>query len=140
MDRGELGELQGLLLRAVLRGEPLPGGHEPVRFPDLRFVLAGPEVLVLDENLARPPEVEDFPKPVRVVGGEDLRDERPDDDVTYLRFGPAEEADDIVRINLEARIRPREGRQALGLGGLQARFQRVGSSWQLAEPPEFFAM
>lgn len=140
MDRGELGDLQELLLRATLRGEPLPGGHEPLRFPDLGFVLSQPEILVLDENLARPPEVEDAPKPVRVVGSEALEAERPQDDVAYLRFGPAEEVNGGVRINLEARIRSREGRQALGLGGLQARFQRRGQDWQLVEPPQFFAM
>jgi hypothetical protein len=141
VDPADLAELQRLLLGAVLRGDTLPGSGEPLRFPDLGFVLAQPEILVVNENLAGVPELDDPPKPIRVVDRSALEAERRGDDLVYLRFGPAEERDDGVRITLEARIRSgSQARAAMGLGGVLARFERVGSSWQLAEPPQFVAM
>jgi hypothetical protein len=141
MDPADLAELQKLLLGAVLRGDTLPGSGEPLRFPDLGFVLAQPEIVVVDENLAGVPELDDPPKPIRVVDRGSLEAERQRGDLVYLRFGPADESGDGVRISLEARIRSGpEARPAMGLGGVQARFERVGSSWQLAEPPQFVAM
>jgi hypothetical protein len=141
LDLADLAELQRLLLGAVLRGDMLPGSNEPLRFPDLSFVLAQPEILLVDENLAGVPELDDPPKPIRVVSADELEAEREGDDLVYLHFGPADERDDGVRIALEARIRSgREARPAMGLGGVLARFERVGSGWQLAEPPQFVAM
>jgi hypothetical protein len=141
LEPDDLAELQRLLLGAVLRGDMLPGASEPLRFPDLSFVLEQPEIVVVDENLAGVPELDDPPKPIRVVSPDALEAERPEGDLVYLRFGPPDERDDGVRITLEARIRSgRESRPAMGLGGVLARFERVGSSWQLAEPPLFVAM
>jgi hypothetical protein len=137
-----LRELQGLLIGAVLRGEILPGGDQPLSFPDLPFVLREPEVFVLDQNLAGPLTVRDAPKPVRVVSIGALREEaRPRGEVAYLRFGEAETEDDLVRMTLEALVATEDpDRRPMGLAGMSARFERVNGSWKLVEPPVFMAM
>lgn len=136
----DLREVQELLLRAVLRGEMLPGSRDLTAFPDLRFVMDQPEIVLSDENLAGRLGVEDAPRPVRVAPRSELLERGGQEDRVYLRFGPPQSTGDTVMITLEARIVSGDpGRHALGLGGIQVRFQRVGSSWQVVQPPEAFA-
>ena len=137
-----LRQLQAALLKAVLRGEPLPGGDQPVTLPDLAFVLRQPAVFLSDENLAGPISVEGAPRPVRVLSPEELAEEaRGQGDVAYLRFGSAEREGDEVRLTLEARIASGDPqRRALGLSGLQVRFRREGDRWEVAADPASFAM
>jgi hypothetical protein len=137
-----LGHLQETLLRAVLSRGSLPGGRRPVEFPDLSFVLRQPTVLLSNENLARSVSLEGSPVPVRVLSQEAIVEEaRERGDTAYLRFQPAQQEGDAVIVTLEARIAPQDpGVHALGLGGVQVRFQQVDGRWETVNEPRFFAM
>jgi hypothetical protein len=136
-----LGHLQETLLRAVLAKEPLPGGRQPVELPDLSFVLRQPAVLLSKENLARSVSLEALPVPVRVLSPQDIAEEgSTSGDTAYLRFQPAQEEDDTVRLTLQASIVPRDpGLLALGLSGIQVRFQQIEDQWEIVDEPAFFA-
>jgi hypothetical protein len=136
-----LGHLQETLLRAVLAKESLPGGRQPVELPDLSFVLRQPAVLLSNENLARSVSLEALPVPVRVLSPQDIAEEgSTSGDIAYLRFQPAQEEDDTVRLTLQASIVPRDpGLLALGLSGIQVRFQQIEDQWEIVDEPAFFA-
>ncbi len=136
-----LGQLQQTLLQAVLSREFLPGGRQPVEMPDLSFVLRQPTVLLSNENLARSISLEGLPLPVRVLSQQDVVEQaRQSGDLAYLRFQPAQQEDDTVRLTLEARIVPQDpSLHALGLSGIQAKFRRVEGEWETVDEPNFFA-
>jgi len=130
-----------MLLRSVLSREALPGSRQPVEMPDLSFVLRQSPVLLSNENLASSVSLEGLPVPVRVLSQEEIVEEaRERGDTAYLRFQPAQEEGDAVRLTLEARILPQDpGSLALGLSGVQVRFQQADGQWETADEPSFFA-
>jgi hypothetical protein len=136
-----LGHLQETLLRSVLSREALPGGRRPVEMPDLSFVLRQSTVLLSNENLASSVSLEGLPVPVRVLSQEEIVEEaRERGDTAYLRLQPAQEEGDAVRVTLEARIVPQDpGSLALGLSGVQVRFQQADGQWETVDEPRFFA-
>lgn len=137
----ELRSLQKTLLRAVLLSEPLPGGDQPLIIPDLDLILRQPIVVLSDENLAGSLSIEESPKPIRILSQEDLLQEaRLQGDLAYFHFQPPNIDGNAVRLTLEMKIAPRDPSQhTLGLGGVQARFQKI-SQWEVIEEPIFFAM
>jgi hypothetical protein len=136
-----LGQLQETLLRAVLLRDFLPGGRQPVEMPDLSFVLRQPTVLLSNENLARSLSLEELPVPIRIISPEGIVEEaRASGDIAYLRFHPAQEEGEVVRLILEARIVPQDpGLHAVGLSGIQANFRQVEGGWETVDEPLFFA-
>lgn len=141
-DDETLQHLQTLLLGAVLRGEPLPGSDQPVSFPDLSFILRQPAVLLSSENLAGPVSVPGLSSPLRVLDPEELTAESGErGEAAYLRFQPATQAGDTVRLTLEARIAIADpGQTPLGLSAIQAAFEPSGDGWRVANPPAAFAV
>jgi hypothetical protein len=79
------------------------------------------------KNLARSVSLEGLPVPVRILSEKHIVEEvRESGDIAYLRFQPAQQEDDALRVTLEARIVPQDpGVHALGLGEIQVRLQRV---------------
>ena len=133
----DLGELQGILLEAVLGRGVLPGSERPLLLPDLDFVLQQEgSAVISDENLLGEWAEE---SQVRVLTAEEIRREAEQrGQVGYLRFQPAEVQGDSVRLTLEGRI-ARAGEQDAGLSGVQATFVLRDGQWRLEEEPAFFA-
>jgi hypothetical protein len=143
VDDEVIGQLQEMLLRALLLNEPLPGSRRLVEFPDLSFILSQPTVIVLDENLAGSVSIEALPIPIRILSREDLLDEdaaQTQGYTAYLRFQPAKIEDNTVGLTLQAGIVPDDPSQhALGLSGIQVKFQKIGGQWRASDEPIFFA-
>lgn len=136
-----LRQLQETLLKAILLKERLPGGNQPIMFPDLSFILGQPTIVLVDENLAGPVTIEQPPKPIRIMSREDLLLEaRTKGDIAYLLFRPPQGEDKSVKLTLEAKIAPCDPTQlTLGLSGVQVKFQKVTGQWEAIEEPAFFA-
>jgi hypothetical protein len=136
-----LGHLQKTLLIAVLSRGFLPGGKQPLELPDLSFVLHQPTVLLSNENLARSVSLEGFSVPVRVLAPEQVVEEaRSSGDTAYLHFGAAQEEGETVGLTLQAKIVPQDpDLRALGLSGVQVRFQQAEGRWEAVDEPIFFA-
>jgi hypothetical protein len=137
----DLRNLQELLLKAVVFGEPLPGRAEPVRFPDISFIARQPAIWLVNENLAAPILPEETRRPVRILSSEALHAEaRTQGDITYLRFQPPETTRDVILLTLEARIAVgKPGQPMLGLSSIHVKFQRVGGRWEAADAPVYSA-
>jgi len=136
-----LGQLQELLLNAILLGQELPGIDQSVRFPDLPFLLRESTVTLIDENLANSVSAEEILVPVRILSLEALLEEaHAQGDIAYLRFQPLEIEGDTVRLTLEAKVCPHDPNQSvLGLSGIQVTFQKVSGNWQVAKEPILFS-
>lgn len=141
LSQEEIGELQGILLTAILSSQPLPGTDKPVNFPDLAMILAQANVTLADENLGGDVQVKGSPKAVQILSSDELREQaRTGGDLTYLHFQPPEVGDDTVGLTLEGRIIPRNPDQrALGLSTIQIRFHKVGGHWLVQGDPMFSA-
>ena len=125
-------QLQEMMLRAVLLGQPLPGANQPLRLPDLEFVTRHPYIYLLDPVL-----LNDSPKPLRIVSLETLRQEAQEmGNIVYLQFHVGEVSDSSVNLRLEARIATGDANQhELGLSSVSVKFSKVGDEWQMVEPP-----
>ena len=136
-----LGQLQELLLKAVLLGQKLPGLNQVVQFPDLPFLLQESTVTLIDENLANSVTITKITVSVRILSQEALLEEAHEEgDIAYLRFQPPEMEDNTVRLTLEARICPQNPNQpVLGLSGIQVTFHRILGIWQVVDEPILFS-
>ena len=136
-----LGQLQELLLKAVLLGQKLPGLNQVVQFPDLPFLLQESTVTLIDENLANSVSAEGVLVPVRILSLEALlKEAHAQGNIAYLRFQPLEIEDDTVRLTLEAKICTHDPNQPiLGLSGIQVTFQRISGDWQVVNEPVLFS-
>ena len=137
----ELRYLAEAMLRAIVSGEPLPGRDEPIRFPDLAFVLNQPNVIVVNENLPGFPPSLKLSKPVQIVPRQLLHQQARDaGDVTYLQLRPPQVKGDTVQLTLEAKIAAADPhRPSLGLSSLQVTFKKVGGKWQALNEDRSFA-
>lgn len=137
----DLGILQEKLLRAVVFSETLPGGDQPLLFPDLHFILSQEIIFLSEDNLASTFNIAEFQMPMRVMSQSDLQQKASlQGDLVYLRFQPPAVEENIVRLTLEMKLIPRNpDQQVLGFGGVQARFQK-NSRWEIIEEPILFAM
>lgn len=124
----QIGELQQSVLRAVLSRAPLPGGGEPVSFPDLQFVTAGGTAMVLDENFHGAAESGEG---IRVVSRDELAREAGErGQVGYLRFQPPTVDGREVRLTLEAHLAGTDpAERAAGLAGMQFVLRDEGGRW-----------
>ena len=140
-DPETLRRLQTLLLRSVLLGEPLPGGDAAIALPDLDFVRRQDGILLSSEHLAAPIALADLPEPLRVLAPEAIAAAASrQGDVAYLRFRPATQEGDTVRLTLEAALATAAPeRRSLGLSGVQVAFRRDDRDWRIADPPAAFA-
>jgi hypothetical protein len=135
-----LRRLQEALLRALLLGVPLPGSERPVRFPDLPFILRQPYVLLVDDNLAGPISIDEWPHPIRILPRETLMQEaRTKGELTYLQFKLPVVREDAIELTLEARLAPHFRQGALGLSSIHAKFRNIAGEWQVAGDPVFSA-
>lgn len=137
----DIGHMQEKIIRAVLLSQPLLGGSQPIRFPDLSFVLKLPSIFLSDRNLMYQISLQEFPKPLRVFSPEAIQKEAEKaGDIAYLQFQPPKCEGNTILLTLEAKIAPKNsGQQILGLSGVQVRFQKVGDHWEVIEEPVFFA-
>jgi hypothetical protein len=134
-------KLQETLLKAVLLGHPLPGNTQPVRFPDLAFVVRQPAVFLLDSNLSGPILIKESPRAIRILSTEALLQEsQKHGEITYLQFQAPEVMDDAVRLTLEARIATRDpNQQKLGLSNIHVKFSKIADEWKVLEEPVYSA-
>jgi hypothetical protein len=134
-------QLQEMLLRAVLLGQPLPGYDQPVRIPDLEFITRQPDIYLVDQNLAGPITLPDAPKPLRIVSAETLQQEAQiKGNIAYLQFHVTEAADSSIRLRLETRIATAEpNRGELGLSSIDVTFSKVGNEWRVVDAPIYSA-
>lgn len=125
---GVVAELQRAVLRAVLSRAPLPGGTDPVAFPDLQFVAAQGRALVLDENFASDAGTD---LPVQVVSRQELAREAGErGQVGYLHFRPPSVHGGEVRLTLQAALATGEPDQRqTGLSGMQFVMREEGGRW-----------
>jgi hypothetical protein len=136
-----LSHLQETLLKAVLLGEPLPGWKQPIRFPDLSFMLGHPAIFLLDTNLPGPIRIEGYSKPIRILSEKEiLQESHQRGDIAYFQFQPPEGTDDPIRLTLEARIASRDpGQRVLGLSNIQVTFSKSPEGWKAVEGPVYSA-
>jgi hypothetical protein len=128
----ELADVQQSVLKAVLLGEPLPGGGS-AQLADLAFILGHRKINLLDENLAGPMSIKGLPKPLRVVSLEEIRREADtQDNVAYLRFLPPRAAEDGgIWVTLEGRLATSDKRQTpMGLSSIQVKLRKTGTGWE----------
>ena len=136
-----LGQLQGMMLEAILTASPLPGHSRPLDLPDLPLVLGQPAVVLSSENLGGPISVKGAAKPLYILAEEAIveRAQR-EGDLNYLRFQPPHRIEGGVLLTLQISIAPRvPGSPVLGLSGVQVTFHRSGRRWQAAEETAAFA-
>jgi len=136
-----LGQLQGMMLKAVLTASPLPGHSRPLDLPDLSLVLGQPAVVLSSENLGGPITVEGAAKPLYILPEEAILERaQREGDLNYLRFQPPHRIKGGVLLTLQISIAPRvPGSPVLGLSGVQVTFYRSGRRWQAAEETAAFA-
>ncbi|MBW4450574.1 MAG: hypothetical protein KME38_28040 [Spirirestis rafaelensis WJT71-NPBG6] len=136
-----LGQLQELVLKAILLGQRLPGIDQSVRFPDLPFLLQKSTVTLIDENLANSVSIAEISVPVRILPQEALLEKAHEQgDIAYLRFQPPGIEDNVVRLTLKADICPQDSSQpVLGLSGIQVTFQKISGNWQVVNEPILFS-
>jgi hypothetical protein len=136
-----LGQLQELLLKAILLGQKLPGLDRSIQFPDLPFLLQESTITLIDENLKNSISFAEVPIPIRILSQQALLEEaHTQGDIAYLRFQPSEIEGDTVRLTLEAKVYPHDPNQSvLGLSGIQVTFQRVSGNWQVFREPILFS-
>lgn len=137
----ELLSLQELIVKAILLGQPLPGRTQPIRFPDLSFIVSQQSIFLVDENLFGQISLDKSPRPIRIISVEDLRQESQyRGDIAYLRFQPPEVSDDEVQMTIEAKIATRDpNKLTLGLSNFQVKFVKVEGEWKVVEDPVFSA-
>jgi hypothetical protein len=141
LPESELLHLAEMMLRAIVSGEPLPGCDQPIRFPDLAFVLNQPNVMVVNENILGFPTNLNLSKPVQIVSRQSLLRQAGElGDIYYLHFRRPQIKGDTVQLTLEAKIAPRDPHQPLlGLSGLQVTFKKVDGKWQALGEDRSFA-
>lgn len=141
LSHAELARLQHSMLKAALTEEPLAGASEPLRLPDLSFVLREGKLLLSAENLAHGIELNDLPVAVSIISPDDLQKHaRTHGDVAYLRFAQPEQAGKSVRLALEGKILSGEARrQALGLSSVQVEFRKANGEWLATGEPTALA-
>jgi hypothetical protein len=128
-----LARLQRSLLEAILLDRPLPGAGRAPAFGDRAFLLARPTIALLEENLAHGLSLDNLPRPVRRLSGDELFEEaRREGDVPYLRFSTPEPVDEGVRLTLAAVIATADPeRKVLGLSSVQATFREADGDWEV---------
>src|SRR5215207_9189274 len=125
-------QLQEMLLRAVLLGQPLPGYDQPVKLPDLEFITRQPDIYLVDQNLAGPITLPESPKPLQIVSIETLKQKAQKGNIAYLQFHVTEATDSLIRLRLEARIATGElNRGELGLSSIDVTFSKAGNEWRV---------
>ena len=136
-----LGQLQGMMLEAILTASPLPGHSRPLDLPDLALAQGQPGILLSSENLGGPISVLGAPKPVYILPEEAILERaQREGDLFYLRFQPPHRVEGGVLLTLQISIAPRvPGSPVLGLSGVQVTFHRSGRRWQAAEETAAFA-
>lgn len=131
-----LGELQELILTAVLLRQRLPASRQPLYLPGLERLLEAGAVDLLDEELATSLALADMPVQVRKCTQRALtegleRSTRPT--AYYLAFAPPErENGHIIRIRLTLYRLPGGRRPAESVSGMDIVFRRTAERWQAA--------
>jgi hypothetical protein len=137
-----LGELQELILTAVLLRQRLPGSRQPLYLPGLERLLEGGTVDLLDEQLAASLALDDMPVKVRKRTNQSLVEglERSAWPTTYyLAFGPPErENGHIIRMRLALFRVARAGRTDEPVSGIDVVFRRTEERWQAAGEASVF--
>lgn len=138
----EVLHLQEMLLEAVVLGKALPGQSQPIRFPDLSFVMRQIVVFLSNENLSGQMLLRELQKPIRILPVDAIFQEAHNSgDITYLQFQPPEVMNDAVHLTLEAKIATRNpNQQTLGLSSIHVKFLKVAEEWKLLDEPIYSAV
>jgi hypothetical protein len=132
----DLRQLQQMVLRSALAGEPLPGTGEAIRLPDLQFVTRDGKVLLSDKDLSGRPSVSGAGTPLRIISSSTIaREAKSAGDLAYLRFQPAQVDDDGVSVTLSGEMAASSGRRSLGLSSVRLRFRKVDGKWEAVGGP-----
>lgn len=131
-----LGELQELILTAVLLRQRLPASRQPLYLPGLERLLEAGEIDLLDDELALSLALTDMPVQVRKRTHQALttnleRSAWPT--AYYLAFAPPErENGHIIRMRLALFRLPGGGWPAEPVSGMDIVFRRTAERWQAA--------
>jgi len=141
LSKGELTKLQKAVLEAVLLGKPLPGSTQPIKLPDLTFILRQDNVYLAKENLEGRITITGAPKPVQIVPIETLRQKaEKQGDIAYLQFRPPAIKAGTVHLALEGKIASADpNRKPYGLSTVTLSFQKIGQNWELMTQPVYLA-
>jgi len=132
----DLRELQQMVLRSALAGEPLPGTGEAVRLPDLQFVTHDGKVLLSDEDLSGRPSVSGAGTPLRIISSSTIaREAKSAQDLAYLRFQPVQVDEEGVSVTLSGEMAASPGRRSLGLSSVRVKFRKVDGQWEAVGGP-----
>ena len=134
-------QLQKVLVRAVLSGQPLPGLTNSTKIPDLSFITNQPVIYLVDKNLPGHFSISDSPKPFEIISPESLKQEiEKRGTVSYLQFQPPEGGDNVVGVTLDMKISSNDSNQReMGLSSIHVKFSKVGNEWQATEEPTYLA-
>ena len=124
----ELAAMQAAVVRAALRGTPLPGGAAAVALPDRTFLPASGPAPLAAVHLA--------PGAAAELG--DLTRPAQDGDGAFLRFQPPQREADTLWLTLEIVLRDADD-DPQPLGGVQVAFRRMPHGWQATDAPRAFA-
>lgn len=136
-------QLQRIMLRSILKHEPLPGQSATVSFADLAHITERDTVFVSDKNVGSDLKVEGIGKQIEVLPEEKIRKKATESgDLPYVHFRAADYKDDQVRLIMDIRIAPPEADiQTLGLGAISATFHRTDDGrWEVHQQPDVIAM
>ena len=127
-----LASLQRSFLEAILLDRPLPGAGRAPAFGDRAFLFSRPTIVLLDENLAPGPSLDEAPLPLRRLSRDELLEEgRREGEVPYLRFSAPEPVGAAVRLVLEVRIASADAAKDLLLSSVQAAFRELDGRWEV---------
>jgi hypothetical protein len=130
-----IGDLQAVLVKAVLGIEPLPGYERPLVLPDLSFATRGDAVMLLDENVLG--EVADELRGMtRIISMADLQTEG--EQAVVLRFDEPEAKDAAISLRLWTMLARRDG-QVAKMSGVRVVFVQEDEAWVVKDEPLIFA-
>lgn len=132
-------ELQAMLMRSVLTGQPLPGSDRPVSFPDRAFIDRQSVVYLEDENLEGDLSLEELSREVRVESRDAIRAQaQSQGEVAYLHFEPPQVSGEEITLTLKGKLVSRQGATA-GLSGVQVKFREHLGKLEVVGDPAYFA-
>jgi hypothetical protein len=136
-----LGYLQGLILRAALLGEALPGTDQRIHIPDLPIINEHKPVILLDENLEAHISFNSLSILIRVLSKDEVRAQTVlEGDTVYLHFQPPQFQEGTTHLSLQAEIVSSDpSKQRLGLSGMRIGFRKVDDHWDVFDGPIYFA-
>lgn len=134
----ELSRLKVAVLDSVLNDVPFSGTTVILRFPDLPFVLAQPNIYLVEEELKDTIHIKKSNRPVHLVSEKFVKENTPKSGRTiFLKFRTKKEGKSLLLLTLDANVySASDGRTSI-LGSLHVKFKKEGDTWSLLGPSSF---